>query len=200
MLDDKDHIPSVTVTDENCTTYEYQCQQKEEMEKQHAERQLIIETQKGIMETLEAFNGTVLTLNGTITRMFDLYEEHDKEIKEMKIYMIKTDAVKDKLDKDVEERKKAIKDIVENKLPEHDHRITTIENSKADKADITEVLLEIQKVGSTLDNHCAQDIKVETDAEETKRLKLDRKDKYIIAVLGIITGVAIFVAGYIWVR
>jgi len=184
--------------DEDCNTYEFECQQKEDMEKQLEERKTILNNheqiktnQEEIKETLKLMQQNDETLNGTVGRIFKLYEEHDVEIKTMKkenenlkISMKLREATNGKNEETTRESKADIKEIVVKREKIY-NRLTSLETTKADKEDITKILVAVEKVGTTLDNHCKQDEKMGED----KKYTISRWEKILFFIVGTIISV-----------
>lgn len=138
---------------------------------------------KDIQTTLDAINNTLGAFGESLNRIFRLYEQHEVDINKMIVYMAEHKIIEDQL-KDVDrETIDAIKNFNDTRQPILD-RLTALEETKADKADMNKVFLQLQHVNDKLD-----DLKEAEDKKDVQHtLSLTRRDAYIIAVMGIIGG------------
>ena len=165
-------IPS----DEPCL--ELECLQKETNNEIQESQRIMTGNQESIKQTLETMNISLNTMNGTINRNYDLYQkmqkqmnEHEKIFHQIDKFMVRKDTLNGVYEKETEEAQKDIDEINRTRIPILE-RLTAVEQNKADKKDVNEVLLAVQEVSTTLKTHCENDNTTATKKDKKYEMKI----------------------------
>lgn len=142
-----------------------------------------------IKETLRIMN---VDLNGTIDRIFELFKKHDGEIDNLKEKNIRQDALVGVSDKESDKREREVDDLNKTRQPILD-RLTKVESNKSDKDDVHKIIIAVEKVGIKIDDHVQHEHEIDVDDEDRrhdedvkKQWHMERVDKWLIAIIGII--------------
>jgi hypothetical protein len=183
-------LAKVSVESSDCNTYEFQCQQEEELEKQVLERKKLLSNQESIQKTLDLMITTLNTMNGTVNRNFDLYTDINKKVDELEVFMIERKALNGNADKDMNKVEGEIKDINDKRLPIYD-RLTRLESEKANNTDVADIRSDIREVKVMLTEHC----KMDEDDEKKRDKKYEEKRDNKLKIIGYsFTAIAIIVS------
>ena len=175
--------------------------QSERTQEMQHNQMMMQENQREIQRTLDSVAETIKLMGKTIDaigasndRIFKLYEEHEKEIKDLNekakefdVFKSKKEVENGNTEKQNEETHKEIQQLIEKRGPIYE-RLTTLENTKADKEDVNNLMKEVIRGNTMLEEHCKQDAKVDTDTKWYQ----ERMYQIIIFVIGIIVSLAIY--------